>query len=143
MSNVSRPLLIEGRVAAILNERELAINVGGSDGVKEGMKFKVLAETPAEVRDPETNEILGVVDREKVRVEAVEVQERLSVCRTYRTYRVGGNLAAAAYDALFSAPRDVAETLRADESSFPSPLPEDESFVKKGDRVIQLLRDDK
>jgi hypothetical protein len=35
--------------------------------------------------------------------------------------------------------REVPVTLRADKESLPPPLPEEESYVKKGDRVVQLI----
>jgi hypothetical protein len=38
--------------------------------------------------------------------------------------------------------REIVETLKAEDSSLPPPLSEEESYVKKGDRVIQLLNDD-
>jgi hypothetical protein len=34
---------IRGKVAQILNEREVVINIGKDAGVKIGMKFKILA----------------------------------------------------------------------------------------------------
>ena len=46
-------MLIEGKVAAIVNERELAINRGADVGVKEGMIFKVV-EPELDVTDPDT-----------------------------------------------------------------------------------------
>jgi len=133
---------LHGKVAAILNERELAINIGADDGVEPKMKFKVLAEYPTEVLDPETSERLGVIDREKVRVQATEVRERMSICRTYRTRHIPGGL----YyyfrmPNLMAPPREVPETLKADDSSRLPPLPEEESYVKIGDRVVQLAEE--
>lgn len=136
---------IVGSVASVLNERELAINIGAEHGVHEGMKFKVLAEKPTEILDPTTGEVLGELDREKVRVRILEVKEKFSVCRTYRKRLIKGN---PIYDMLamssfrIEAPREVVETLKAEDSSLPPPLSEEESYVKKGDRVIQLLNDD-
>ena len=129
---------IEGKVASILNERELAINIGRCDGVRRGMKFKILAETPTEISDPDTGENLGIVDREKVRVQATEVQERFSICRTYKTRHVAGGLFPS-LSWLVSEPREVSETLKAEDSSLPPPLPEEESYVKNGDRVVQVV----
>jgi hypothetical protein len=134
---------LEGQVATILTERELVINIGASHGVEPEMKFKVLAEYPTEVFDPETNERLGTVDREKVRVQATEVRERMSICRTYRIrYIPPGRW----YDfsvldtaRLFAPPREIPETLKVDDSSKLPPLPEEQSYVKIGDRVIQLV----
>lgn len=134
---------LRGKVAAILNERELAINIGTTDGVKPGMKFKVLAEYPTEVFDPETSERLGTIDREKVRVQATEVRERMSICRTYRTRYIPGGLLyhyAEAFD-LYRPSRKVPETLKADDSSRLPPLPEEQSYVKIGDRVVQLAEE--
>ena len=134
------PKLIAGRVAGILNARELTVNVGSKAGVRVGMKFKVLAEKPVQVMDPETGKELGVVDRVKVRVEASEVQTEFSVCRTYRTYTIGAGFfsSTGVLSDLMSAPRITHETLKADSSSFPPPLSEEESYVKKGDRVLEL-----
>jgi hypothetical protein len=67
---------VEGRVANVLNARELVINIGRDDGVRRGMKFKVLADTPTEITDPETERVIGVIDREKVRVQATEVTKK-------------------------------------------------------------------
>jgi len=135
------PLL--GKVAAVLNERELVINIGKKSGVEIGMKFKVLTEKPAEILDPDTQDILGIVDREKVRVEVVEIQEKLSVCRTYKTFVIEGGSMAAIYNlnlkSIFSPRRELPETLKAEDSAFPKPISEEESFVKKGDRVLQIL----
>jgi hypothetical protein len=132
--------LVEGVVAAILNERELVLNKGYADGVERGMKFRVLA-APFEVIDPETDKSLGFIDRDKTRVEAINVQERMSVCRTYRS--VGGltnswndMLSAAMADQVAYAGKS--ETFKADESSHVQTLDEDESYVKIGDKVVQL-----
>jgi hypothetical protein len=131
---------LQGKVAAVLNERELAINIGASHGVEPGMKFKVLAEQPAEIYDPETNELLGTIDREKVRVQVVEIQEKFSICRTYRIRRTsGGPLYGLAAFTLTAPPREIPETLKAEDSSLPPPLSEEESYVKIGDRVVQLI----
>jgi len=136
--------LIEGKVASVLNERELAINIGSEHGVTVGMKFKVLADKPTEIRDPETGKSLGTLDRDKVRVKATEVQARFSVCRTYKKRYVGGTSFFSIYAAssMLTQPREVAETLKAEDSSLPPPLSEKESYVKKGDRVVQLVDDD-
>ena len=78
-------MLIEGKVAAIVNERELAINRGADVGVKEGMIFKVV-EPELDVTDPDTGEALGTISREKIRVRIAEVQKKLCIGRTYETF---------------------------------------------------------
>ena len=127
--------LIEGRVAQILNERELVLNVGTRDGVAEGMVFAVLSESPLEVRDPISNEFLDEVDREKVRVEVVEARDRIAICRTYEVRVVGGFLDPG-FSRLLEPRREVVATLRSDD--YPNPLPPRESYVKIGDRARQV-----
>lgn len=133
---------IEGRVAAILNARELAINIGSDGGVVQGMKFAVLAESPMIVTDPMTGDELDQIDREKVRVEAIEVRPKMTICRTFRVTRIaGGPLSASGlmgFRDLAAPPREIPETLRMEDSSLPPPLPEKESYVKVKDRVIEV-----
>ena len=86
-------MLIRGKVARILTSRQLVINVGSENGVEIGMKFDVLDPKGDDIKDPDTGEILGSVNRPKVRVEIIEVQNRLSVAQTYkkRTVNIGGS----------------------------------------------------
>lgn len=134
---VSKP--VEGLVAAIVSERELAINVGSDRGVTRGMKFKVLAGSPTEIKDPVTGDRLGTISRTKVHVKAVSVFPKFSTCETYRTYRTQGTALSAGLSQLFEQPRTVRETLRAEDADYVPDLPEEESFVKPGDRVEQIL----
>lgn len=76
---------ITGKVAAILNERELIINRGAEAGVKEGMKFRIV-EPQVTIKDPDTGEALGTLAHEKIRVGIVEVQPKFSKARTYETF---------------------------------------------------------
>ena len=78
---------IEGKVAAIVNRRELVINRGADAGVQEGMKFRVM-DRLLEITDPESNETLGTLEREKVRVKVSEVHPKFSLAMTYETYEV-------------------------------------------------------
>lgn len=127
---------VEGRVASILNARELVINIGSNTGVEPGQKFAVLAGTPIQVKDPGSGAILDEIDREKIRVEAHEVRARITICRTYR--RKGGaglGVGLSSVMAAALAPSRL-ETLRADDSDKPPPLSEKESYVKINDRVV-------
>lgn len=135
---------IEGRVAAILNARELAINIGSDAGVVPGMKFAILAESPMIVKDPMTGHVLDQIDREKVRVEATDVRPKITICSTFRVKQIaGGPLSSSALMGfmernLTAPPREIPETLRLGDSSVPLPLPEEESYVKVKDRVIEV-----
>lgn len=77
---------IEGRVAKILNTREIIINRGSQDGVGSDMEFAIL-EPPVAVVDPVTEECLGQLEREKIRVRIFEVYPRFSLARTYEVYQ--------------------------------------------------------
>jgi hypothetical protein len=130
---------IQGKVSGILNEREITINIGSNQGVSDGMKFKILADSPIEVTDPQTHETLGIVDREKVRVVTMEVQERFSICKTYRKIKTPGFVWPSLWMTTAS---ERYETLKVLDSSLPTPITEEESYVKIGDRVIQLIDED-
>lgn len=138
--------LIEGVVAGILTERELAINVGDDHGVVLGTTFQVLANTPTEIKDPNTGRVLGSIPREKVRVRATRVEPEFSICKTYRVHRIEGGplhgLGRVLSPDLFDPPREIPETLKAENADYLPDLPEEESFVKVGDRVVQILDED-
>ena len=125
--------MIEGRVARILNERELVINRGSEHGVVLGMPFAVLAKESVDVTDPETGESLGALDRPKVRVQVTEVRERFAICETFELIEVKGNIISPSE--FFRPTRSLPATLRVRETL--PPLSEEESIVKIGDRVKQ------
>ena len=138
---------IRGKVARILDARELVINVGSRDGVIVGMYFDVLDPKGEDIKDPDTGEILGSLERPKVRVQIVKVQERLSVASTYRksVVNIGGQGAAlgdlrGGISALFMPPKYVTkyETLKTTEKTWED-LDEKESYVKIGDPVVQVI----
>ena len=141
----SRP--IRGKVARILNSRDLVINVGSRDGVVVGMYFDVLDPKGEDIKDPDTGEVLGSVERSKVRVQVVKVQERLSVASTYkkREVNIGGRGAgltslSGGFAELFMPPKFVTkyETLKTTERTWED-LDESESYVKIGDPVVQVV----
>lgn len=138
--------VLQGRVAQILNERELVINIGSDQGVKPGMKFSVLSETPVEIHDPQSGELLDTVDREKVRVQATEIRQKITICKTYVKRKIGGGALyssdvlagiARATDA-FRPPIEIVDTLKATDKSLPPPLSPEESYVKINDRVVLI-----
>ncbi len=133
---------IRGKVARILNSRELVINVGASDGVTLEMYFDVLDPNCEDVRDPDTGELLGSINRPKVRVQVVQVQDRLSVAATFKRRQVNiGGVGAdvSGLSRLFLPPKYVTryETLKTTESTWEN-IDEKESYVKTGDPVVQV-----
>lgn len=98
--------LITGSVAKILNSRELVIKGGRAHGVVDGMVFEVLAPEGENITDPDSGELLGSVDRPKVAVRVVQVNERLAVARTFRSRRrnIGGSGAFSAFQDMLRHP---------------------------------------
>lgn len=134
---------ISGKVARILNDRDIALNIGRDQGVEIGMFFDVLDTAGEEIRDPETNELLGSVDRVKVRVKVTRVQEKLSVASTFEKIRVnigGQGVGINTFSTLLMPPKYVVKyrTLRLDESTR-GEISESQSYVKIGDPVEQVL----
>ena len=130
-----------GKVARVLNSRELALNIGEDQGVHIGMKFDVMDETGKNITDPDTNQIIGSIERAKVRVEIIDVQKNLSVASTYRTHNIdrGGRVSSLPQISQILLPNKwVKETLKADETTWED-LPESKSYVKTGDKVIQVI----
>lgn len=135
---------IKGKVAKVLNARELLINRGSDDGVGVGMRFAVLDPQAENVRDPDTGKPLGSISRPKVTVEVTQVEPHLSLAATYRKVtenRGGSGLGTAtALSKVFQPPDYVQryETFRSTEQTWEA-LPESQSYVKTGDPVVQLL----
>ena len=139
---------IRGKVARILNAREVVLNIGSHEGVKPDMHFDILDASSQDIRDPESGEVLGSLDRPRVRVRITHVQSLLSVATTYRKTRIniGGTGAGRSLGALSQAlmPEEWVtrhETLEAKTSGFDT-LDEKDSIVKVGDPVIQVEVDD-
>jgi len=73
---------IEGKVAKILDDRTLVLNVGHAAGATQGMVFCIYA--PVEdVTDPDTGESLGSWEAVKGYVQATHPQDSLAVCRAF------------------------------------------------------------
>ncbi len=79
---------IRGKVARILNAQELAINIGIAHGVNVGMYFDVLDVNGQDIKDPDTNEVLGSIECPKIRIKITQAQERFSVAVTHRRKQV-------------------------------------------------------
>ena len=136
---------IRGRVARILNAREVVINRGFLDGVTQGMRFGILDPLAEDILDPETKQPLGSVSRTKVNVKVTSLSDHLAVARTDDYYEVntGGSGAGLGIFASMLEPRRVVrqyKTLKTSEATW-EPLDESESYVKTGDPVVQVTED--
>ena len=71
---------IKGKIAKIIDESTVIINVGQQDGVTSGMRF-VIYEEGEEILDPDTGGSLGAWEVVKGEVVAKHVQERIAVAQ--------------------------------------------------------------
>ena len=134
---------LRGKVARILDSRNLVINIGSQQGVIIGMYFDVMDPKGEDIRDPNTNEILGSIERPKVRIRITDVQDKLSVASTYEKKKVNiggrGGVIPLGFAEYLMPPKWVTkyETLKTDEKTWED-LNEEESYVKIGDPVCQV-----
>ena len=68
---------IRAKVAQVLSDNELVINVGKADGVTFDMEFNITE--IIEIKDPDTTKVLGAVEWPIVFLKVWEVQENLTV----------------------------------------------------------------
>lgn len=135
---------ITGKVARILNSREMALNVGSEHGVEKGMCFDVMDPTGEEITDPDTGEVLGSVTRPLVRVRVIKVMEKLSVASTFKRTQVnegGPGLGVGdTFARMLMPPKWITkyETLKTTEKTWED-LPESKSYVKTGYPVVQVI----
>ena len=136
---------IRGKVARVLNSREIAINVGAEKGVDVGMHFDVLDPKYENIKDPDTHELLGSIEHPKVRVQITKVQEKLSIASTYRKkeINVGGISGFGIFSEFLMPPdwRTKYETLKTEEQDWED-IEVKESYVKVGDPVAQVISQD-
>lgn len=76
VSNVA--VRIEGKVA-YADQTRVLLNVGSSDNVSAGMILKVY-HIIEEVKDPDTTEILDVIEEPVAEIRVTQVQEKSSTC---------------------------------------------------------------
>jgi hypothetical protein len=80
--------MIRGKVARILSDEEVILNVGRKHGVTEGTEFVIFSVSEADrITDPETGADLGAIETTKGRVKVHHVQDQISRARTL-TYQV-------------------------------------------------------
>lgn len=106
---------IRAKIAQVLSDSELVINVGKADGVTFDMKFNI--SEIIEIKDPDSTKVLGAVECPIVFFKVWEVQENLTV--------------------LYSTDK----TLITDDRRLfsKSLLSSSRAFVKVGDPVVQVL----
>ena len=71
---------IEGKVAAVIDDTTLVLNIGSEQGVVKGTVFTIFA-THGQIVDPDSGEALGLWEMAKAEVVATHVQPRLCTVR--------------------------------------------------------------
>ncbi len=71
---------IEGKVAKILDEYSIVINVGRDNDVVNGMVFVVFVQSDDEIKDPDSGEVLGKLEHVKEYILVSHVQDKFSTC---------------------------------------------------------------
>ena len=107
------------------------------------MIFKILSQKGSQITDPDTDEELGSVELEKIRVKVTDVQERIAVASTYRSHKVNvGGTGIGFVGRTFEPPKweTRVETLKIDDA-IREELSERDTFVYRGDPVLQTLKD--
>jgi|GEM_PF-1338768 len=138
---------VTGAVTNLLSETQLVVSIGSAKGAQEGDHVFLYYPDRVVVIDPSTQEDLGSFQRAKLDVRIVRVFERFSICETYqaRTERSRSSIDFSSYAAsIFARPpaiptettTTIKQTLRADDSTYPRPLEEKDSYVKVGDLAI-------
>lgn len=128
---------VRGKIARVVNSREAAINVGSDDGVEMGMIFDILSPILQNIKDPDSGRSIGSINRPKVRVKVTKVEDRVSLVSTYKIK--GGSNPLYAWASLLSpGPPQRHETLKAKDSAWEE-LEEKDSYVRRGDPVVQVL----
>ena len=130
---------IRGKVARVLNSREVAINLGSEQGVRPSMYFDIVARYE-DIVDPDTKESLGSIERPKIRVKITWVQEKLSLASALaREVNVGG-MPLGEFSRLLMPPKWVKkyETFKTAEETGET-LDEKDGLVRVGDTVVQVV----
>lgn len=79
-----------GLVVRKIDEYQLVINRGYSDGVEQGDLFMVYYVEPEELIDPETNESLGKLEVVRGTGRAVHVQEKITTIKSNMMENISG-----------------------------------------------------
>lgn len=80
--------LLKGKVAKIIDEYRVVLNIGYDKNVEEGMRF-IIYELGDEIKDPDTDESLGNYENVKAKVRIVNVSEKFSTAESDETISYG------------------------------------------------------
>lgn len=67
------------KIARVLSNAEIALSAGADLGIEDGDTVRVMQ--TIQIHDPDTNEVLGSVEKTRLILDVVDVQERFSVAK--------------------------------------------------------------
>jgi len=134
-------MVIKGKVAEIIDNRTLALNVGSSNNVEPDMIFQILDGTGKIIKDPETGNQLGSLKLPKIQVKVTYVDINFSIAETfhYKTVNIGGVNAFGNISDFMSPPKYVKkyDTFEIEEE-LKKEIDKEKSTVKIGDLAESL-----
>jgi len=74
---IKRMNLIKGKVAKIIDEYTVVLNIGYNDDVEEDMRF-IIYDVGEEIKDPDTDVIIGNFEHVKAKIRIMNVAEKIS-----------------------------------------------------------------
>lgn len=126
---LTKPII--GKVAKILTEYEIALNIGSDHGVVQGMNF-VISSSKMPVIDPDSKANIGTVSIEIARVKIYQVFAKFSLAETY-----GSSSVSLPYPSVFKH-----SSSRKKLNVKPDDLAEFNSAIEVGNTVKQIIAKD-
>jgi hypothetical protein len=132
---------IVGKVADIVDNRTVVLNVGSKKGVMLNMIFQLLDKDGRKIIDPDTHAVIGSLKLPKIQVRVTYVDEEYSIAETYvfEKVNVGGINSLGSYSNLMAPPKYVKRYETFDiESATKENISKEKSLVKIGD-IAELI----
>lgn len=132
--------MLKGRVAQVLDNRTLVVNIGASDGVTSEMEFEVYEDTGV-IRDPGSHEILTKGETiVKSRLEVQELRDNMAILETITNqYSISfGDFASlgSAMDPTGGFAASSQEEMKTSDDT-----PDDIMVVERGDPIRQVVEE--
>lgn len=128
------------KITKIVDETTFIINVGLEDGIKEKDRFEILDAQGEEIKDPDNDEVIGVLNTSKGIIIADTVYPKMTIAKTRI---IGGNVTLASDILRFSntylkETSGHPEELLVEESQISGGLKRSTNPIQIGDEVTKL-----
>lgn len=134
--------MLKAKVASLIDNRTLALNIGKKNKVTEDMIFQIFDEKGKKIEDPDTKSELGYLRLPKIKVKVTHVFDSYCVAETFqfKEINIGGtNTVLSGLGGYLAPPKYVKkyETFELDKES-KKVIEEERSIVKVGDLAEQI-----